>query len=151
MAKTSSQWEFCCGLNKDRVSAQIWIPCVLLIMLLFHLNLCLYLGFELQTVLSSMGCPCGSWPWSLLRWLLNATSTSKQNRHLWRKGKPPVSRTFAEISKNVACLRAKGNLHMALESFRRSLENARLRSASSLRWKQLILFCCCFSYGLKLN
>lgn len=40
---------------------------------------------------------------------------------------------------------------MALESFRRSLENARLCSASSLRLKQLILFCCCFPYGLKLN
>lgn len=40
---------------------------------------------------------------------------------------------------------------MALESFRKSLKNARLQSASFLRWKQLMLFCCCFPYGLKLN
>lgn len=57
-----------------------------------------------------MGCPCGSWLWSLLRWFRNATPKSKPNRNLWWRGKPPVSRTFAEIKKTVACLSTKGSL-----------------------------------------
>lgn len=57
---------------------------------------------------------------------MNATSKPKPNRQLWQKGNPPVSRVFEEISKTVACLKIKRTLYIALESFRKSLENSRL-------------------------
>lgn len=64
---------------------------------------------------------------------MNATSKSKPNRQLWQKGKPPVSRACEEISKTMACLRIKRTLYIALESFRKSLENSRVWFAASLR------------------
>lgn len=141
-----SQWEFFYDLNKDSFNPDL-DPCVPLILLLGHSNLCcLYLGFEPHVARSSMAC---SWLWSLLKWFLNATSKSKPNTPLWQKGKTPVFRTFAEV--NRTALLEGITPHMALESFRRSLENARFCSASPLRLKQLILFCCSFPYGLKLN
>lgn len=59
-------------------------------------------------------------------------SKSNPNNHLGVcvGEKPPVCRRFAEINKTVACLRPKGTQHMAVESFGRSLESAKLWPAS---------------------